>query len=293
MKGLIIINAFFNSEEYLYQPLRLQEEFKLLNIEIDIMQNNNFAFIISNNNITSFLNDYDFCIYLDKDKYILKALDAVNIPVFNSSDSIITCDDKFLTYLKLANNNIPLIKTLPGLLCYSKNAIIPKSTYDKIEQELNYPLILKETCSSLGAGVHKINNRQELETNLDQFKCYPHLFQEYIDTSFGKDLRVICIGNKVIGGILRNSKNDFRSNLSVNGNAINYEVPSKTQDLAIKISSLLGLDYCGIDFLFDKNNNPTICCEVNSNAFFCGFEKTTNINIAKIYATYIKNKITN
>ena len=57
-------------------------------------------------------------------------------------------------------------------------------------------------------------------------------------------------------------------------------------ELALKIAKLLNLKYCGMDFLFDENNSPLIC-EVNSNAFFKGFESVTGINVAKKYAEFI------
>jgi glutathione synthase/RimK-type ligase-like ATP-grasp enzyme len=41
-----------------------------------------------------------------------------------------------------------------------------------------------------------------------------------------------------------------------------------------------------MDFLIDKDGTP-ILCEVNSNAFFKGFEKVTGINVAKKYAEFI------
>ena len=41
-----------------------------------------------------------------------------------------------------------------------------------------------------------------------------------------------------------------------------------------------------MDFLIGKDGNPLVC-EVNSNAFFKGFEKVTGINVAKKYAEYI------
>ena len=69
-KGLILINAYFNSKEYLYQSERLKEEFSFLNIEIDIKKNENYSVYLENSTIFHEPFQYDFCIYLDKDKYL-------------------------------------------------------------------------------------------------------------------------------------------------------------------------------------------------------------------------------
>ena len=47
-----------------------------------------------------------------------------------------------------------------------------------------------------------------------------------------------------------------------------------------------------MDFLIDSDGSPTVC-EVNSNAFFKGFENVTKINVAKKYAEFILNDIKN
>ena len=57
-----------------------------------------------------------------------------------------------------------------------------------------------------------------------------------------------------------------------------------------KIAKILNLDYMGVDLMYGENGEP-ILCEVNSNAFFEGMEKATNINVAKAYAEYVLSAI--
>ncbi len=75
-------------------------------------------------------------------------------------------------------------------------------------------------------------------------------------------MRVIVIGGRVIGGIIRQSDGDFRSNVGLGGTARACDVPKNVRDTAIKAANILGLDYCGIDFLF---GDEPLLCEVNSN----------------------------
>lgn len=290
MKGIILTNAYVNTGDIAYQPNRLKEEFENLGVNIDVLPNDFFPISVENGNLKHKLDGYDFCIFLDKDKYALLGIDKLGIPLFNAYEPITVCDDKMLTFLKLANCGIPMPKTLPGLLCFDQNATVKESTIDLIIDELGLPLIVKECFGSLGKGVYLAKSKQELIEICNKIKSKPHLFQKYISSSFGKDIRTIVIGGKVIGSIMRLSNGDFRSNISSGGHGVPFDLTNEMRDLAIKIAKILGLDYCGMDFLIDENGKPLVC-EVNSNAFFKGFESVTGINVAKAYAEFIINDL--
>ena len=287
MKGLILINAYFESPEYLYSANRLKEEFAKKGVQTDVTKNDKFLLSVENGEILSHGLLYNFCVYLDKDKYILSMLEKTGMPLFNSRKAILDCDDKMQTYIALAGKGIPMPKTLAGLLCYTENAAVTPETVNYIET-LNYPIIVKESFGSQGNGVHLANNRNELLSIIEKLKCKPHLYQEYVKTSFGKDVRVIVIGGKVIGAMLRQGK-DFRSNIGAGGCGKPFTVTPEIENIAVRTAETLGLDYCGIDLLFGQHGFTL--CEVNSNAFFYAFEKTTGINVAEKYAEHILKKL--
>ena len=95
----------------------------------------------------------------------------------------------------------------------------------------------------------------------------------------------------MIGAIKRINDNDFRSNIGINRSEI-YELDEKCLDFARNIAEKLKIKYAGIDVLLDKNQNPLLC-EINSNAFFEEFEKTTKINVAKLMLEFVKEDINN
>ncbi|MBQ7372958.1 MAG: RimK family alpha-L-glutamate ligase [Clostridia bacterium] len=286
MKGIILTNAYVNTGDIAFQPLRLKEEFEKLGVKTDILPNDFFPAIIDEGKIKTNLDGYDFCIFLDKDKYALKAIEKSGMPVYNAFMPITVCDDKTMTFLHLANNGIPMPKTLPAPLCFDDKATVKEELVDKIIENLGLPVIVKECYGSLGKGVYLANSKTELYEICQKIKGKPHLFQEFISSSYGKDVRVIVIGEKVVGAMLRSSNGDFRSNISSGGHGEPYEISRETEKLAIKIANLLDLKYCGMDFLIGNDGKPLLC-EVNSNAFFKGFEKVTGKNVAKIYAEFI------
>lgn len=291
MKGFILQNAYFDIVEYSSQAQRIKEELERLGVKCDIVRNRYGAVTVDGDIKTAF-DGYDFCVYLDKDKYLLKAVEKTGVRTFNNRDAIEVCDDKMATCLALSGNGINIPLTIPGVLCYDGNVQISESEAERVEKRLGYPLIVKSCYGSRGTGVSLVENRDELLKKMNELKTLPHLYQKFIPESRGKDLRVIVIGGKVLGGMLRQSDGDFRSNVALGGKALTYPVSSKVETLCLKCASVLGLDYCGIDILLGKDDTPYVC-EVNSNAFFYGFERATGINVAKAYAQHILKEMQN
>ena len=227
---------------------------------------------------------------MDKDKYTSAILEKSGLRLFNSHAAVRVCDDKMETHLALAGKGIPMPPTVGGLLCYDLDAKVKADDMALIEKTLGYPVIVKECYGSLGKGVYKADDRQALEALCEKLKCAPHLFQKFITSSAGKDVRVIVIGGKAVAAMQRKSETDFRSNLELGGTAKPVGIDDCLRDICELTAKTLNLDYCGIDVLYGENGSYLVC-EVNSNAFFGGIERVTGVNIARLYAEYIYSKI--
>ena len=285
MKGLILVNAYAATVDT-RQVTRLRDELRLRDVSCDAVCNDGFFAGVVGGNSTA-IDGYDFCIYLDKDKYASHILQK-HMRLFNSAEAIEACDDKMTTHIMLSDNGIPMPDTLAGLLCYDKTATVSDRTIDTVIQRLGLPVIVKQSFGSMGSGVFKADTKAQLKQIAARLINEPHLYQKYIAKSAGTDMRVIVVGGKVLGGIIRRSDNDFRSNIGLGGSAKKADVPQAIADIAVKAAKILGLDYCGIDFLLGQ---APLLCEVNSNAFFDAFENATNINVAGAYAEHIINTI--
>ena len=292
MKGLILINAYSKIKSALDQAERLKEEFAALGVSVDIRRNDFFAAYVGNDGNLAYNSiNYDFCVYLDKDKYVSEMLEKGGLRLFNSHGAIRRCDDKMETFIALSGMGIPMPKTLPGLLCYDKDAKVTPEILDRVEKEIGYPVIVKCSYGSLGKEIYKADDRQTLERIAEAVRFEQHLYQRFIAESAGRDIRVIVIGGKAFAAMVRRSENDFRSNLGAGGKGEKVDLPTEVKDISERAAKALGLDYCGIDVLF--GDNGYILCEVNSNAFFGGIESVTGKNVAKAYAEYIVETMRN
>ncbi len=285
---VILINPYFKLKSFLNQPIRLKEELEKLGVETSIATTGEYTVMMEDNVTKSNLTNCDFAIYLDKDKYYSRMLEKTGMRLFNSHDAVVACDDKMETIIRLSDHGITMPDTIPGALCFTKDASITemKERIEFIINRLGFPCIAKECYGSLGSGVYKVETREQLIACMEKLMNRPHLFQKMISESYGKDVRVIVIGGKAIGAIVRQADGDFRSNLELGGTARPFMLTNTFQEAAEKCAKILGLDYCGVDLLFGEGDMPVVC-EVNSNAFFGGFESVTGINVAGEYARYI------
>ena len=264
-------------------------------ISLEPLKIDEYVLCIDNGKPNIDVEKYDFCVQLVKDQYISALFEKQNKPCFNGYKEMTFSDDKFLTFVKLSENGIPLPKTLSGntdfdglqLADYKRS----KEFRRKVESALGYPFVAKPTYGYGGKGVCIINNRTEFDRILDESGQAPYLFQEYIPDNSGTDIRCMVIGYKVAFSIMRKNPNSFVSNISSGGNAVKHEATKEQMQIAIKVAKILGLTHCAVDF-FNAENGKPLLCEVNANAG--GIEKNeqiTGINQAEKYVGYIVKSV--
>lgn len=284
---LIIINGYGLAEGIKHQVERLKEEFSKRGVEVEIIKNTQVFAYIFEGKIKINLPKFDFVLYLDKDRYVAGLLEKAGYKLYNSIDSIIKCDDKMLTHICLADHDIKMPTTISSTLCYTDNG--NRDYLKLVEEKISLPMIVKEVYGSLGKQVYFAKNHEELLEIENKLIHVPHIFQEFISSSYGKDYRIIVIGGKVVAYMKRENPNSYLSNLAAGGTSSKAKLPNEYLKIAEKCASILGLDYCGVDILEGPNGEP-IVSEVNSNAFYEGIEKTTGVNVAGCYVDYLLKK---
>lgn len=289
MQGLIITNQEIGHNQYKID--RFKEEFLKRGVSFQVLVNDGTLATIKDNNVVINLPKVDFIIYLDKDFYLAKELEKSGYRLFNRPDFIKMCDDKMLTCIECANRGVKMPKTIAGPLFYSKELKKENLTFlDNVISQLGLPLVLKRVYGSLGVDVHLAKTKEEL-VELYKSNCrQPIQFQEYIESSYGKSMRILIIDQKVVGGFIRFNTEDFRSNFGTTATAKKAENCNNFLQFAQKIADEFQIEYAGIDLLFDTSNEP-ILCEINSNAFFEEFERVTGINVAEKFADMVIRKV--
>lgn len=293
VKGLAVYNGFRLMEATKYKIKRLQEEFQLLGIGFEAKDSLSLKVDETNSEISiKGINDYAFCVYLDKDESLASLLEK-KLPLFNSAESTRLCNDKMRTYIALTGSGLKTPKTIPSRLCFRKEEADPAkidSFAEEVGQELGYPLICKDCFGSLGLQVYLIKSQEELKEKYAELALEPHLYQQFISSSCGKDFRIFVLNGKTIAYMERVNDHDFRSNIALGGVGYLKEPPKGFKEAAEKAAEILGLDFGGIDVLIGPDNEPIIS-EVNSNAFFTEIEKVSHVNVTGLVTKHIATKL--
>lgn len=232
----------------------------------------------------------DFVIFWDKDVYLARHLESMGFKLFNSAKAIMTCDDKIATHQVLANHNISMPITIASPLVYSGTKVDEEKFIEKIEKVLNYPMVVKEAFGSFGAQVYMASDREELLKLRKKLITVPHLYQEYIKSSSGRDVRLQVVGDRVVAAMMRVNDHDFRANITAGGRMLPFNPPKAFSAMAVKAAKLVGADFAGVDILFGEGDEP-ILCEINSNAHMKNMFDCTKVDIADYIIKHIKDKL--
>ena len=293
-KGWMLVKQKFMDS---YETQRLLEEFGNHDIEVKLINPNEIDIFVNKENKQSILVNgkslplpkFVFPRTGSGTTYYIKAVirhfERMDIPVINSSEAIDNVKDKLYTHQILAQSNLDIPKTM--LLRYPIDI-------DFVEKNIGFPVIVKKISGSYGRGVFLCENKKQLNQLVTMAeltkKSYDIIIQEFVKDTWGKDLRVFVVNNKVVGCMMRQATDDdFRANLSRGGEGFPYEVNEQIEWLSSESSKALRLDIAGVDLLFQ--NGGYKICEVNSNPGFEGMENFTKKNIAGEIVSFIKLKL--
>ena len=293
-KGWILIKPKFQDS---YETNRLVEEFKNHKIDVKLIDPNEIDIFVNKENKQSILVNGE-SLPLPKFvfprtgsgttyhiKAVIRHFERMGVPVINSSDAIDNVKDKLYSHQILAQSNLDI-----------PNTMLLKHPIDIsfVEKNIGFPAIVKTISGSYGRGVFLAETKKQLKQLLTMAELtkpgYNIIIQEFIKDTWGKDLRVLVVNNKVVGCMMRQSTDDdFRANISRGGEGIPYEVNDQIEWLSAESSKALDLDIAGVDLLFSGEGYKI--CEVNSNPGFEGMENFTKKNIAEEIVSFIKFKI--
>jgi len=197
-----------------------------------------------------------------------------NLKIFTTqtSEGILTASDKMLTIQKLSAAKIKVPRTII--------ADDGRHLDFMINSVGGLPCICKLINGSQGVGVMILESKNQTNSSLQSFykSKIKILLQEYIDGN-STDIRAIIVDNVCIGAMKRVAqKNEFRSNLSLDGTGEIIELSEADKEIAVKSANAVGLSVAGVDLMKSKDGT-TYVIEVNGNMGF-KFETVTGISIS-------------
>lgn len=285
-KGLIIRNNFTKTETMGRIVRLFQEAGARHGIRMDVKKTGELIHSPGVPNAP----DCDFVLFLDKDVVLAELFEMAGYRVFNSSDAIERSDNKAYTCLELTKLGLPSPKTIIAPLTYEGLDYCNDNFVADAVEEIGFPMVVKELYGSFGRQVYLAENEEMLRALIKRLGYKGFLMQPLIRESYGKDIRVNVVGQKVVSAILRhNEQGDFRSNVANGASMEKIDLTKEQEELAIRASTGLSLDFSGVDILFSENG--PIVCEVNSNPQFTGSIECTGIDVSEHIIRYIGETI--
>lgn len=282
----IIFNGSLTSDKFYDQALLVKEAAERQNVQASIKKNYEVMMALS-----EALNDRpDFVVFLDKDILLARFLKLQGIQVFNDPEVIERCDNKANQYIQLAKHQIPMPKTIIAPKVYPAFTIRDSGYYEKVLETLSLPIIIKEGRGSFGMKVYLIETEEDFYEKVEELRGIDYVFQQFIATSKGRDVRVNIVGGKIVAAMYRHSETDFRANITNGGTAEVVTLTAAQEKIAIEAAVAVGAEFAGVDLLFGENETPLVC-EVNAAAHIRNILNVTGINVADAMIQYILEEI--
>ena len=313
-QGWLIVNEYLDTEKFLEIRKLFLSGAEKKNVKLTVYTNADFAVDLSGAVVKSRAFDEgepQFIIFYDKDITLAAALEKMGYRLYNSADAIDVCDSKVKTATRISEYNlnckddeakILMPKTYKVPFTYENIGIKDSYSFDfldYVEKDLceagegalsgAYPMVIKESNSSFGMGVHLAGSREEAVKLICEYGNKECIIQEYLSYSSGRDYRLQMVSDKCVCAMMRSNENDFRANITNGGKMSKYKPTDEDLSLARNVMKCLKLDFAGIDIMHDKSGRA-VFLEANSNAHFKNIYDLTGINAAEKMIEYIVGK---
>ncbi len=208
------------------------------------------------------------------------------------------CGDKFLASTLLAKAGIPTPRTFGAFTPDSATKTVQASTTPGTASvpPLSFPIVMKPVFGSWARMVHKLNDNEALDAELENREEMGHAFQkvyylqEHINKP-GRDIRAFVVGNECIGAIYRNAteKSGWITNTGRGGTASKCEVTDELNDLAVRAANVFGEGIYGVDMM--ESGNGLVVHEVNHTTEFRNSIEPTGVDIPGKMIEYFVSRV--
>ena len=194
-------------------------------------------------------------------KAVLRMFETLGVVCINTYDAVERAGDKLYSF-QIAKQAVPDIRIPDTML------VGPNTSLDSIAERIGFPLVMKIMHGYQGRGVCLVESMGELKSILDMVMAAPFgdqiIVQRAIQSSKGRDLRVVVGAGELVYAFVRHNDRDFKSNLHQGGYIEPYQPPQELVEQSIRLADAFGLKTGSIDYLFGENEGEFYLCEVNS-----------------------------
>ena len=223
----------------------------------------------------------DFGLLRVKSGYLKDALAQNCRWTFNEASSFARFVDKYEQLQVLEGTGMPR----PDYLLATAG-----TPFSDLAARLGDPFVAKGLCSSQGREVFLVRSERELRDVAMRFGDDRELlFESYVATSHGRDVRLFVIRGEVVCGMQRMSNGGFQANFARGATVAPLAVTDEMRRHATAVYQRTGLDYFGLDLLYGESG--LVFCETNVMPGFEGMEGATGVNVARLILAMVREVV--
>lgn len=149
-----------------------------------------------------------------------------------------------------------------------------------IEAKFTYPFVLKGNIGSLGKGVYKVTNRDNLKQIAEVISLLDKRYQFHIEqfVDYQADVRMLIVGDEY-WLMNRVNADDFRANVALGANPTIIATNQQFDAIFKLVKTNYKSPIFGVDLLVC--NDQIYICEINISPNFKGIQTLTNVDIAR------------
>ena len=210
---------------------------------------------------------------------LLHQLVEEKVLVLNPPRALECAVDKYLTTARLARVGLPVPET-----------IVCEGFEEAIEafHQLGGDVVVKPMFGSEGRGIVRVSDpdmAHRVFRTLERINSVLYL-QRFVRHP-GYDIRILILGERVLGSMKRISTTDFRTNVSRDAQT-EIHVPTVTEiDYAQRAVTCTGANFAGVDLLYNEAGELFVI-EVNAVPGWRAFSRTTGIDVAEHVMQWIE-----
>lgn len=219
------------------------------------------------------------CVSTSRGTYALAVLNAWGIRTINTHQTAVTCGDKLLTTLALAQAGVPQPRAM--------TAFTQEASVEAIG-ELGYPAVLKPVTGSWGRLLARVNDRDAAESVLEHrftlgdWTQHTVYAQEFVEKGT-RDIRAFVVGDRTVCAIYRTSPH-WITNTARGGVATNCPVTDELNELCVRAAQAVGGGVLALDVF--ESPEGLVVNEINHTMEFRNSSAPTGVDIAAEVVTY-------
>jgi ribosomal protein S6--L-glutamate ligase len=221
---------------------------------------------------------------LDKITYrvsLLEHMEMSGILVVNPAYSFRRARDKYATLFYLEKQGIPVPRTY-----------VTEGLRQALDGVRNLgDVVIKPLVGARGEGAIRTDDFDVAYRALKAaYSAGQVLYvQQYIQKP-DRDIRAFVIGDKVVSAMYRIAPpGQWKTNVAQEGKPSKCQLSKEMEEIAVKASNALGLDYSGVDIM-ESQSGPVIS-EVNAAPTWHGLQTVTSFEIADRIVQHVINKV--